>query len=287
MEKGGGATLDAFSGLAPIDQVTVHPVILDRTKLKGPVVRCISSNRKNSFDVANVDSVEKVVRILRRHMQLRDVNTKTCECLKWKYKGNGLLEAGHIAGAIAAYDQALTLQVTSQEGILLLMRATAHLQRAVAHRDTLKQNVHELTDKSLDVMQVFSVTSNVPVLSPPVFRRLLQSTEQSETQFRQTQYRHGLYQYALLQAAQDALRATQLLPDYADSWRRAAEILSELWKLKESAQYFARAMELDDTLENQLQPVIDRIKKRQELLESARAFGWSEDALRLALDVSR
>jgi hypothetical protein len=33
--------------------------------------------------------------------------------------------------------------------------------------------------------------------------------------------------------------------------------------------------------------VIERLRKRQELLDNARAYGWSEDTLRLALDVAR
>jgi hypothetical protein len=55
---------------------------------------------------------------------------KTCDCLKWKYKGNGHLEAGKVSLAIDAYDKALATDVSQQEGIILLMRATAYLQRA-------------------------------------------------------------------------------------------------------------------------------------------------------------
>jgi hypothetical protein len=32
--------------------------------------------------------------------------------------------------------------------------------------------------------------------------------------------------------------------------------------------------------------VTDRLRRREELLESARAYGWTDNALRLALDVS-
>jgi tetratricopeptide (TPR) repeat protein len=94
-----------------------------------------------------------------------------------------------------------------------------------------------------------------------------------------------MYQYALLQAAQDAFRATQLLPRSADAWRRAADILSELWKLKEAVQYYEKAMEFDDSIDYSAN--IQQLYKRQDLLESARAYGWSEDTLRLALDVAR
>jgi hypothetical protein len=72
LDKGGSATLDAFVGLAPPGTVKVQPVILSKIKSKGPLVRCISaqSSNKESFDVSNVDSVDKVYRILTRHMRV-------------------------------------------------------------------------------------------------------------------------------------------------------------------------------------------------------------------------
>jgi hypothetical protein len=72
LDKGGSATLDAFVGLAPPGTVKVQPVILSKIKSKGPLVRCISaqSGNKESFDVSNVDSVDKVYRILTRHMRV-------------------------------------------------------------------------------------------------------------------------------------------------------------------------------------------------------------------------
>jgi tetratricopeptide (TPR) repeat protein len=65
--------------------------------------------------------------------------------------------------------------------------------------------------------------------------------------------------------------ATQLMPNYAASWVQAGEILSELWKLRESAQCYERAIELDETLTESLVPVIERLRKRQELLDIASA----------------
>jgi hypothetical protein len=72
LDKGGSATLDAFVGLAPPGKVNVQPVILSKIKSKGPLVRCIpaQSSNKDSFDVSNVDSVDKVYRILTRHMRV-------------------------------------------------------------------------------------------------------------------------------------------------------------------------------------------------------------------------
>jgi hypothetical protein len=72
LDKGGSATLDAFVGLSPPGTVKVQPVILSRIKSKGPLVRCISGQNsdKSSFDVSNVDSVDKVYRILTSHMRV-------------------------------------------------------------------------------------------------------------------------------------------------------------------------------------------------------------------------
>lgn len=343
LDKGGGATLDAFCGLSPPDLVTVHPAILfpsssgngigsssassssssnpssssngSSSKFKGPIVRCIAhsvENNKNSnhcasFDVTNVDSVDKVVRVLQKHMSINIPNlVPTVQCLQWKYRGNGLLEAGQVARAIEAYNQALEALMLEysnsggndnsnspdpqQEGTVLLMRATAHLQRAARHRETLKRIVQDLAAyKSLErAATLLTAASQQPSLTPGLLRRLLDQTAQGERQFRLTQYRHGLYQYALLQAAQDALRATELLPTYADSWKLVGEILSELWKLRESTLYLQKAIQLDAArLELPLSRVLQRLEQRQALLDQARAYGWSEDSLRLALDVAR
>lgn len=215
---------------------------------------------------------------------------KTCECLKWKYKGNGYLEAGKVANAIEAYDNALATNTQEQEGIVLLMRANAYMQRAASHRERLTESVNQLTEMVPDIDTLHTVYEHLgtePALSSSLFRRVLSDTAKQEAKFRQTQYRHGLYQYALLQASQDSLRSTQLLPTYSDSWRMAGDILSALWKLKESEQYYVRAIELDNTLSESLLPLIKRLQKRQSLLDNARAYGWSEDMLRLALDVAR
>jgi tetratricopeptide (TPR) repeat protein len=215
---------------------------------------------------------------------------KTCECLKWKYKGNGYLEAGKVVNAIDSYDNALATGTPDQEGIVLLMRANAYMQRASLHRERLTESVNQLTEMVPDtetLQTVYEHLGTEPALSNSLFQRILSDTSKQEAKFRQTQYRHGLYQYALLQASQDSLRSTQLLPTYADSWRTAADILSALWKLKESGQYYVRAIELDNTLSESLLPLIKRLQKRQSLLDNARAYGWSEDMLRLALDVAR
>ena len=60
----------------------------------------------------------------------------------------------------------------------------------------------------------------------------------------------------------------------------------DLWKIKESTQYYDRAIALDESLEDSLSEVLERLGQRQKLLELARSNGWPEDTLRLALDVA-
>lgn len=217
------------------------------------------------------------------------VDASARECLKWKYKGNGHLEEGDAALAIDAYDKALATRFSEQEGIILLMRSSAYLQLASIHQKELQELVDDLSRSVPDtavLQQLYEEAARHPSLSSSIFERIITDTKLQDRKFRTLKYRHGLYQYALLHAAQDSLRATQLLANYSNSWLRAGEILSDLWKLKESAKYYEKAIELDPSLTDSLSPVVERLRKRQELLDSARAYGWSEDTLRLALDVA-
>jgi tetratricopeptide (TPR) repeat protein len=199
------------------------------------------------------------------------------------------LDAGKYVQALECYDEALALNVPEQEGLLLLMRSSAFLQRARSHQDQLQSIVQELYGQvpALERMQSWYVEAQPhPSLAQAVFRHIYTDTLAQEQQFKQIQYHHGLYQYSLLRSAQDALKATECLPSYAVAWLTAGDRLSELWKLPESTQYYERAMELDSALQASLKPVIERLRTRQDLLRHARAYGWSEDTLRLALDVA-
>lgn len=105
LERGGSATLDAFAALAPPDKVRVHAALLPRTSKvvnKGPSIRCIPTSLMMaaaatttasslsspavvsssttagiitsnvvSMDVASVDSVDKVYRVLTKHMNVK------------------------------------------------------------------------------------------------------------------------------------------------------------------------------------------------------------------------
>jgi tetratricopeptide (TPR) repeat protein len=201
------------------------------------------------------------------------------------------LEAGKVSLAIETYEKALddARGDELQEGFLLFLRSAAYLQRAGQHRDALSESVNDLKDMvpSPDTLvRVLDVAVYRPTLAHAILDRLLRDTARQEGQFRATQYRHGLYQYTLLQAAQDALRATEILPHYAEAWVRAGEILGELWKLSEAVVYYEKAMALDASLTTTLQPVVERLQRRKGLLAEAKSYHWSEDTLRLALDVA-
>jgi len=401
LDRGGGATFDAFFSLCDHDGeggrannedvigVQVIPAILPKPVGggKAPWIRCLwNTNKKNivrpspNLDVSNVDSVDKVYRILTKHLGVKNVSQEACECLKWKYKGNTFLESGEIQSAIGAYNEALSIcedyaiaQSTSsnvdnqaasilqqQEGIILLLRASAYLQQAQSHKEILQTDVAGDEETKLPSSQVlqalFSDTLSPPPFSPlpepdvppgtsdvsdnnqkvgamgndlpeangeraesavgkekesprssstdriadppididpqmasrlSMLRKLQRNGMFRDAQLRKLQYRHGLYQMSLLQAARDSLKATEVLPNYSTAWLRAAEILSDLWKIKESKQYYEKALSVDASLKESLVSVLSELEERQELLKRARASkDLSEDSLQLALDIA-
>ena len=120
-----------------------------------------------------------------------------------------------------------------------------------------------------------------------VLRKLRTNGILRKAQLRKIQYRHGLYQTSLLQATRDSLRATEVLPSYPTAWLRAGELLSDLWKIKESQQYYEKALSIDETLEENISSVLKELEARQELVDRARdKKEWPEDSLQLALDIA-
>lgn len=221
-------------------------------------------------------------------MGIEHISHQARDCLKYTYEGNAYLEQNSLGDAIACYNSALATNYQPQKGILLLLRATAYLKRAFAHQAELRKTVNDLSacvpDPS-DLGRVYQLAAQHPSLAKPLFNRVLRDSKFQDKKFRLTKYRHGLYEYALLHAAQDSLRSTQLLPHHAKTWLRAGDALAELRKLKESALYYQKAMELDPTLRDRLEPVIERLERSQQFLEKAK--GWySSDTLRLVLDVA-
>jgi len=303
-DKGAIATLDSFLALSPPKLVQIHPAMLSKTKGKGPTVRCIQRQPPSppsittkttpppyAFDVNNVNDVDKVYLILTRYMNIPSISTTARSCLKWTYRGNAHLEQQNLPAAIRAYDRALSPNHLHppHEGVILLLRATAYLKRASHHQIQLRSVVDELNQAVPDpasLGNLFQLARQHPTLANPLFRRFLTETRTMQTQFQQTKYWHGLYEYSLLHAAKDSLRATQLMPESAQAYLRAADSLAELRKLKESVLYYEKAIELDPSLEERIRPVVGRLMRSWDFLERAKAMGWSGDTLRLALDVA-
>jgi len=421
LDRGGNATFDAFSSLcytsvdgsdAETDgknqrdvEVQVIPAIIPKpaTGGKAPWIRCIwnSNKRKDAarpfpnIDISNVDSVEKVYRVLTKHLGLTDVSIEACECVKWKHKGNNFLESGEIKSAIYAYSQALeiceealatnvsdprssynSVVLKQQEGIILLLRSSAYLQQARFHKEILRMDVAG-NEAKLPTSEIFealiseALTSssfqpafNTSVLfksidddeedaldgtttgvngndaeearieslsegddvaleigskeSPTLssssnyrcdskaedrvksrdndpqtaFRlsvlRMLQSNGKlRKAQLRKIQYRHGLYQASLMQATSDALGATDFLPNYPMAWVRAGDLLSDLWQIGESKQYYEKALSIDESLDESLGPILEGLESRRELVNRARTnMMLPDDTLQLSLDVA-
>ena len=284
------STVGAGSNSKP--KVQIHPAILSKTKGKGPTIRVLKrSSPFTAFEVNNVNHVDKVYYILTNYMNIT-IPQGAKSCLNWTYTGNAHLEKQEMKEAIDAYNKALSYkEYTTEEqiGTILLLRSTAYLKRAKQHQTVLKEVVSDLSATVPDpasLGKLYNIAQGFPALTNILFTKLLDDTKAQDIKFRQTKYRHGLYEYALLHATQDSLQATQLLPHHARAWLRAGDSLAELQRLRESAMYYERAMELDPNLKRRLIPVINRLNRSQELLDRARSMGWSGDTLRLALDVA-
>ena len=301
--------VEAFISLSPTDEVRVYPARWKKqSKSKGYTVRCIQRKRSNAsndstsndgdivsaFEVANVDSVDKVYRIVTQHMKLQNINPKACECLTCYFQGNERLEDGTPAQAITLYNRALSTARENKEenlpqGSILMKRSRAYLKRASNHRKLLRLLVKDLADQIPDgtTLQILYQTSLAnPSLAPSIYARLASDSKTHQMKFRSIRYRHDMYEFALLHAARDSLQATQLLPSNANAWMLAGECLARLRKLKESTQYYQKALELDSSLEGALKDVMERNKNSMEFIDVARGGGFSADTLRLALDVA-
>jgi len=288
-ERGSAATLDAFQALSP-GSVHIHPAYLHKTKAKGPNIRCIQKvSPFKAFEVNNVNDIDKVYRILTKHMGLGNkISVIARDSLKLTYTGNAYLEKNQLTEAIASYSAALDTGYDPQEGILLLLRATAYLKRAFEHQAQLRLVVQDLSESVPDpesLERLYQLAALHPSLSKSLFNKVLIDAKMQDRKFRKIKYRHGLYEYALLHAAQDSLRSTQLLPQHAKTWLRAGDALAELRKLKESTLYYQKAINLDPSLKDRLEPVIERLERSQTFLDKAKGW-WSSDTLRLALDVA-
>jgi tetratricopeptide (TPR) repeat protein len=136
------------------------------------------------------------------------------------------------------------------------------------------------------VKMLYQAASTHTELSPSMCNRLASNSKVQQAKFRQIRYGHDMYEFALLHAVQDSLEATQLISHNVNSWLLAGECLAELRKLKESNQYYHRALEIDPSMKETLINVMEKNRCGQEFMDTARANGFSGDTLRLALDVA-
>ena len=131
------------------------------------------------------------------------------------------------------------------------------------------------------------LSNKYPIIGDNIsYPKFIDSCRTQDNKFQQIKFRHGSYENSLLHGTKDSLRATQLLPNYAKTWLRAGDSLAELRKYKESATYYEKALELDDSLEYLLKPMIKELEDSQIFLDNARASSWSDDALRISLDAA-
>ena len=130
-EKGSEATMATFTFLTPPTVPVVSVNCLGRCN-KGPNCRILTS--EGAFvEASMVRSVETVVDLLQTHLNLA-VNVTSAKVLDLNYEGNVHLRNGDLDAAIECYDRALDLGDREQEGVLLVMRGTALLQRAYSCR---------------------------------------------------------------------------------------------------------------------------------------------------------
>eukprot|EP00611_Tribonema_gayanum_P006737 TRINITY_DN1604_c0_g2_i1.p1 TRINITY_DN1604_c0_g2~~TRINITY_DN1604_c0_g2_i1.p1 ORF type:complete len:402 (-),score=125.61 TRINITY_DN1604_c0_g2_i1:908-2002(-) len=260
-ERGSGATLSSFVGLAPEDEVLVQGVNCLGRCNKGPNLRVLQEDG-TWLEFNRIDSVERVYKILRDFLSV-GVSRTAAECLKYNFQGNSHLDKNEVTEAIECYNKAISMGWADQEGVLLVMRATAYLQRAYSHRRALTALLSRVARDmpgtgTLEI--IHKVAPSNPRAALMLVDRLAAYCREKETLYQTTKFRYGLYEIALLRACNDALRATQLLPDYAKCWLRAGDALAELRRFSEAADYYEVALELDPQLAETLAPTIQWLR---------------------------
>eukprot|EP00981_Chlorochromonas_danica_P005052 scaffold1016_cov175-Ochromonas_danica.AAC.10 len=311
-DKGSDATMATFTFLTPSTIPVVAVNCLGRCN-KGPNVRVLTP-QGGFVEATMVRSVEKVVELLQSTLHI-DINMTSADVLRLNYEGNIYLRSGEVDQAIECYDKALSLGDKEQEGVLLVMRGTALLQRAYACRLRYKDiaNVaqvilpsYEMLVKVLEMLSTSSSNQHV-VLEllqrvNGLYQQLDQSPRWAEGKAMWPEPREGsipttindllgkmiltwsLYENALLRALQDLLTATVLLPGFAQAWRRAGDALAESQKLRSAIEYYEVALQLEPELSEVVVPVISRLHVLERLEEKAEALGWPSEMVQALLD---
>lgn len=361
-EKGSDATFATLSHLA--NPIPIVPVgCLGRCN-KGPNVRVLT--KEPSFrECTSVRSVDAVVSLLQENLDI-GVNLTEAEVLKLNYEGNVYLRDGEVDQAIESYSSALSLGSSSQEGVLLIMRGSALLQRAYSSRLKYKR---ALQDASETLPSLEDIKAGLTTLSPlpapiraktsmnlllgaaKVYRKnvdkdgveitrkwsdlrysMLQwafateksvkgkafSTKENEKRDEKTDggrdntdkttlsdslptvpeltvdaepnaaglllarasFSFSLYEHSLTRALEDLLRATVVLPGFAQGWRRAGDALSELHHFSSAIEYYEVAIRLDPALgEGELNSKLERLRVVEKIIGNAENQGLGPDVV--------
>mmetsp|Transcript_20735 Transcript_20735/g.30685 ORF Transcript_20735/g.30685 Transcript_20735/m.30685 type:complete len:338 (-) Transcript_20735:3-1016(-) len=255
-EKGSGSTLSSFVGLTP-DEVSIRGVNCLGRCNKGPNLR-IQQENGTWLEFNGVNSVQMVYKILTQVLEV-EVNEIAALCLKLNFEGNSHLEKNEVDEAIKCYDKALKLNWKEQEGVLLVMRATAYLQRAYIHKKHVTSLLKKLT-KEMPSLQNFETAFKISSSNLPGALILLDwlsnYCDEKDALYKYCKFTFGLYQLALMKAYKDSMDAIELLPDYAKCWLRVGDALAELRRFEEAADYYKVAIDLDKQLKESLEPTI-------------------------------
>ncbi|CAM9391066.1 unnamed protein product [Ectocarpus sp. 8 AP-2014] len=145
------------------------------------------------------------------------------------------------------------------------MRATAFIQRAYSHGRALTELLQKVvvdrpTQTTLDVLHELWEASGASARMV-LLGKFAQDCEGRGSLYQKTKFRYGLYEFALLRACEDALRATETLPNYPKCWLKAGDALAALRKPKEAAGYYQVALDLDPSMESYLKPKIAALQE--------------------------
>eukprot|EP00903_Cladosiphon_okamuranus_P005879 g5815.t1 len=200
MEKGSSATLGSFVGLAPEGEVLVQGVNCLGRCNKGPNVR-VRQESGNWLEFNRIENVERVYKILRDYLGA-DVSKEAALCLKYNFLANAALDRNEVTLAIDYYDKALATGYADQQGVLLVMRATAFIQRAYSHgralTDLLQKVVVDMpTQTTLEVLHELWEASG-PSARMVLLGKFAQDCEGRGSLYQKTKFRYGLYEFALL-----------------------------------------------------------------------------------------
>ena len=169
-ERGAQATMSAVVGLAG-ERVVVETVDGPGTCSDGPVLQAFVPATEETLEFTQVNSVDAVAALLSTYLGVA-VAPSAATSLNLNFAGNACLARGEISQAIACYDAALQ-HASDQEGVLLVMRATAQLQRALINRgeltNMLKTEADAVPDAASQASLIRMASKWPTLLSPLLF----------------------------------------------------------------------------------------------------------------------